>query len=105
MELEIQGIEVEREKRMDLWYKNRKMKKHYFADMFYKGLVIELKSVSKLVSEHRAQLMNYMRISKTLRGVLLNFGEPQLHIERYLYNPTSDDFILLNKDNLNKYLK
>lgn len=81
------------------------MKKHYFADMFYKGLVIELKSVSKLVSEHRAQLMNYMRISKTLRGVLLNFGEPQLHIERYLYNPTSDDFILLNKDNLNKYLK
>jgi len=104
VELELRGIEIEREKRLNLWYKDRKLKKHYYADMFYRGLIIELKSVSKLISEHRAQLMNYMRISKIDRGVLLNFGEPQLHIERYLYNEDSDDFILLNKMNIDEYI-
>lgn len=80
------------------------MKKHYFADMYYNGLIIELKSVSTLLSEHRAQLLNYLRISKTNRGLLINFGEKRLHIERYLYLPEKDGFILLNEDNYKQHI-
>lgn len=104
MELEDQGIIVEQEKKLQLWYKGRRMKKHYFADMFYNGLIIELKSVSDLSSEHRAQLLNYLRISKTNRGLLINFGERRLHIERYLYLSEKDGFILLNEYNYKQYI-
>lgn len=104
MELEDHGIIVEQEKKLQLWYKGRRMKKHYFADMFYNGLIIELKSVSDLSSEHRAQLLNYLRISKTNRGLLINFGERRLHIERYLYLSEKDGFILLNEDNYKQHI-
>ena len=67
--------------------------------------MIELKSVSVLNSEHRAQLFNYMRITKTNRGILFNFGEKHLHTERYLYQPEDDDFILLNEQNLPEYVE
>ena len=37
-------------------------------------LVVELKSVSQLLAEHEAQLMNYMRITRQPVGDLINFG-------------------------------
>lgn len=54
--------------------------------------------------DHRAQLFNYMRISKQSRGVLINFGERCLHTERYIYLPQYDEFVLLNKDNYMEYI-
>ena len=105
MELTSNNILVENEKKSSIFYKGKKMKKHYFADMYYHGLIIELKSTSSIISDHRAQLMNYMRISHTNRGLLLNFGEKKLHTERYLYLPKEDDFILLNKDNYKEYVE
>jgi len=79
------------------------MEKTYYADFFYNGIVIEFKSVESITSDHRAQLMNYMRISKAERGVLFNFGEKQLYAERYLYLPEEDNFVLLNQDNYKYY--
>ena len=68
MELTSNNILVENEKKLSIFYKGKKMKKHYFADMYYHGLIIELKSTSSIISDHRAQLMNYMRIRHTNRG-------------------------------------
>ena len=104
MELEGVGVEPEREKVLSVYYKGRKMQKTYLADFFYNGLMIELKSVAQLCPEHRAQLFNYMRITHTLRGLLMNFGEKSLRTERYLYQPESDTFVLLTKDNYKSYI-
>ena len=51
-----------------------------------------------------AQLFNYMRITQYDRGVLLNFGEKNLHAERFLYLPDEDDFVLLNQNNYMDYI-
>ena len=99
MEMLANGLEVEREKMLMCHYKDREMKKHYVVDFFYKGIIIELKSVEKLCSEHRAQLINYMRISRQTKGLLINFGERSLRVERYIYDEEDDDFILLTKQN------
>jgi GxxExxY protein len=37
-------------------------------------IVVELKAVSKLTSEHEAQLMHYMRLSRKPVGYLINFA-------------------------------
>ncbi len=50
-------------------------KKRYVPDlMVYDKIVVELKSVSALLPEHEGQLINYMRISKSPIGYLINFG-------------------------------
>ena len=104
MEMLANGLEVEREKMLMCYYKDREMKKHYVVDFFYKGIIIELKSVEKLCSEHRAQLINYMRISRQTKGLLINFGERSLRVERYIYDEEDDDFILLTKQNCKTHI-
>lgn len=104
LEFEMRGMDVEREKKLTLFYKDIQMQKTYYADFYYKGVLVELKSVDELCSEHRAQLFNYMRITRKHRGVLLNYGEKGLHTERYLYLPEDDDFVLLNQDNYKLYI-
>ncbi len=80
------------------------MDKTYFADFYYKGIIIEQKSVEEISSIQRAQLFNYMRITKRHRGILFNYGEERLRTERYLYLPELDEFILLNQDNYMDYV-
>ena len=104
VEMNKRNMEAEREKKLQLQYKDVLLEKTYFADFFYKGIIIELKSVEEIVSDHRAQLFNYMRITKQYRGILFNFGEIGLYTERCLYLPASDDFILLNQDNYRDYI-
>ncbi|MEE1316631.1 MAG: GxxExxY protein, partial [Prevotella sp.] len=96
IEMTKRGMTYEREKELKLYYKGTILNKTYFADFYYNGIIIELKSVFELISEHRAQLFNYMRITKSNRGILFNYGEKGLHTERYLYIPETDDFELIN---------
>ena len=103
-ELELRNMKAEREKMLVAYYKGEPLKKVYYADFYYKGIVVELKSVDEITPEHRAQLFNYMRITKQHRGLLLNFGEESLHAERYLYLPQDDRFVLLNQDNIRDYI-
>lgn len=98
------GMEVEREKELRMYYKDELMDKTYFADFYYQGIIIELKSVEEISSVQRAQLFNYMRITKRHKGILFNYGEKTLHTERYLYLPEIDDFILLNQENYMDYI-
>lgn len=104
LEMRLRGQHIEKEKELRLYYKGLLLEKTYYADFYYKGIVIEFKSVEEITSNHRAQLMNYMRISKAERGLIFNFGERQLHTERYLYLPEDDDFILLNQSNYKYFI-
>ena len=104
IEANLRGMDVEREKKLNLTYKGVELQKVFFADFYYKGIIIEFKSVEELASSHRAQLLNYMRISNTNRGILFNFGETNLHTERYLYLPAEDRFVLLTHENYRLYI-
>ena len=95
---------VEGEKPLRLQYKDVILEKIYYADFYYNGIIIELKSVDEICSDHRAQLFNYMRITGKERGVLINFGEKRLRAERYLYLPEDDDFVLLTQDNYKEFV-
>lgn len=103
-EFKLRGMDVEREKMLVTYYKGELLEKVYYADFYYKNIVVELKSVNEVTPEHRAQLFNYMRITKQHRGILLNFGEESLHAERYLYLSDCDNFVLLNQDNYRHFI-
>ena len=105
VEMKKRDMVVEREKLLLLHYKDVLLEKVYYADLYYHGVIIELKSVDEIISDHRAQLFNYMRITGNYRGILLNFGEKKLRAERYLYLQEDDDFILLSQDNYKDYIE
>ena len=104
VEMKKRGMDAEREKELRLQYKDVILEKTYFADFYYKGIIIELKSVDEIIPIHRSQLFNYMRITNQHRGILFNFGEESLYTERYLYQPQFDDFVMLNHDNYKFYI-
>ncbi len=80
------------------------MDKVYQADFMSEDIIIEFKSVSMLTADHRAQLFNYLRITKLTRGILVNFGEDHFHAERYVYDHESDNYRLITKENLHHFV-
>lgn len=105
MEFMKKNIPAEPQKMIHCYYEGQIMKKYYQADFFLDGLVVEIKSVEHLNTEHRAQLFNYLRLTQSKRGLLINFGEPSLRTERYIYDEDQDIFILLTKTNLESYVE
>lgn len=74
-ELELRGMAFRSKQELKCHYKGRELKKRYVPDLFVlECLVVELKSVSQLLPEHEAQLVNYMRITKQPVGYLISFG-------------------------------
>src|SRR5882762_2136997 len=64
IELQLQNIPFHSQQERKCYYKGRELRKRYIPDLFVFGcLVVELKSVSVLLPEHEAQLLNYLRIS------------------------------------------
>jgi len=55
----------------------------YYGDLVVdEKVLVEVKAVEKLDNVHRAQLLNYIRISGIRVGLLLNFSKPKLEYER-----------------------
>lgn len=75
IELELREIPALSKAELAVYYKDRRLKKTYIPDLLVCGkIVVELKSVSRLIAEHEAQLLNYMRITRQPVGYLINFG-------------------------------
>jgi len=57
----------------------------YVADLYVEHqIIIELKAVKQLNDIHQAQLMNYLKASRNMYGLLINFGNPRVEIKRIL---------------------
>jgi GxxExxY protein len=67
-----------------LTYKGRELQKAYVPDFVcYGKIILELKALTSLAAEHRAQVLNYLRASRMKVGLLANFGSsPKAQIER-----------------------
>lgn len=93
------GIQNEIHKYLPCFYKHRQLETHYQMDLVIGDeIVAELKSVSDLVSGHRSQLFNYMRLTRRHVGLLINFGEPTVQVERYALIDATNECILLDKN-------
>ena len=73
-------------------YKDRQLETRYKPDLFvFDGIVVEVKAVTELTSEHEAQLFNYMRIARHRVGYLINFGHKgELQWKRFVWSDLHD---------------
>jgi GxxExxY protein len=76
-------IPHQREKELLIYYMGRELKKRYSADFVcYDKIIVELKALSALASDHEAQLLNYLKATGFKLGILVNFGTPKLEYKR-----------------------
>lgn len=87
IEFEYQKIPFAAQKKLLLEYRGIKLKHIYLPDFIcYDSIILELKAVSKLLDEHRAQIINYLKACQMQLGLLVNFCHyPKLEYERIAY--------------------
>ena len=69
---------------LNLTFKGVQLRQRYVPDLIcFQKIIVELKAVSELTDEHRAQVHNYLRATGYRLGLLINFGHyPKLEYER-----------------------
>ncbi len=84
IEFALQGIGFVPKKPLPLSYKGRPLKQRYEPDFVCQDkIILEIKAVSVLADEHRAQVINYLNATGLKLGLLVNFGQfPKLEWER-----------------------
>ena len=84
-ELGLRGIRATAEASFTVTYKSHSVGE-YFADLLVEDvLVVELKSVERLSSEHTAQCLNYLRASGRTVCLLVNFQKPKVEWKRIVH--------------------
>ena len=84
IEFNLQGIPFLSKPPQTLQYRGRTLVQTFTPDFIcYDKIILEIKAVSTLVDEHRAQLLNYLSATGSELGLLSNFGHyPRLEHER-----------------------
>ncbi|HMU32270.1 MAG TPA: GxxExxY protein [Pyrinomonadaceae bacterium] len=84
IEFRNQGIPFVAQPVIELEYKGTKLEQYFKPDFVcFDSIVVELKALSKLIDEHRAQALNYLHATKFRLCLLVNFGHhPKVEYER-----------------------
>ena len=77
-ELRLRGLAFERQKAVDVKYKDIIIKGQRLDLIVEKVLIVEIKSVSTLPDVATAQTLSYLRATGSRRALLINFGEKML---------------------------
>ena len=83
IEFQLRKIPYLREPKLNIYYKEQILTKYYEADFIcFDNIIVELKALSNLISDHESQMLNYLKATKLKVGVLINFGRQSLEYKR-----------------------
>ena len=84
IELSLQKVPFSAQTELKLQYKGHLLDQIYKPDFIcHEKIIMEIKAVSKLVDEHRAQVHNYIKATGYKLRLLVNFGHfPKIEWER-----------------------
>lgn len=86
LEFAANKIPFQRQVELQVVYKNQTLQHTFKADLIcYDKIIIELKAVKELSDIHRAQVLNYLKVTGLRLGLLVNFcSYPTATIERII---------------------
>jgi GxxExxY protein len=75
IELSSNGIPFDAQRNFPITYRNITLRRTYTPDLLcYDKIIVELKAAKSLAEEHRAQVINYLKVTGLQIGLLVNFG-------------------------------
>ena len=85
--LELKGYKVERQVFLPMFWDEVRLDQTYRMDLVINGnIIVELKAINHVDTEHRRQLWNYMNLTHLPYGMLINFSTDGLYSEWYHRN-------------------
>jgi len=76
LELKSQGLKVERQKPVQVVWKDQIVGEGFRSDLIVeKKVIVELKSVEAVAPVHKKQLLTYLKLTDLKLGLLINFNE------------------------------
>ena len=86
VELNERGMAAKSQVQISVHYKDNTVGK-YVADILVENkVIIEIKTVEKLVPIHKAQLLNYLKATGLNIGIIVNFKSTKAEIDRVVFN-------------------
>ena len=86
IEFKANDIPFEREKEFSIEYKGIILPHKFYADFIVnEDIVLEVKAVKEFSGEHTAQVLNYMKLSDSEIGLLVNFQNKSLQHKRLVF--------------------
>ena len=86
IEFKANNIPFEREKEFSIEYKGILLPHKFYADFIVnEDIVLEVKAVKEFSGEHTAQVLNYMKLSNSEIGLLVNFQNKSLQHKRLVF--------------------
>lgn len=82
IELDNLGIPYERQKTLEIRYRNHKIGEHRLDLLIDSKLVVELKAVKEIEPIHFTVVRSYVKASNASSGIILNFSTMPLTIKR-----------------------
>ncbi len=84
-EFKKRNIPFERERKFEIKYKDTTLPHCYYADfVVYDNIIFEVKAQSGVIEEHYKQVINYLAVSGSKLGLIVNFGEGKLLFRRVI---------------------
>ncbi|MEC9268694.1 MAG: GxxExxY protein [Pseudomonadota bacterium] len=86
-ELELRNWQVERQVAIPIRYQDIEVDQGYRLDLLINRLVVvEIKSVDRIVDVHRAQILSYLKLGDFKLGFLINFNSSRIRdgIQRFV---------------------
>ncbi len=86
IEFKANNLPFEREKEFSIEYKGVILPHKFYADFIVnEDIVLEVKAVKEFSGEHTAQVLNYMKLSGSEIGLLVNFQNKSLQNKRLVF--------------------
>jgi len=85
IELKNIGLKSDSQKSLNVYYKDQLVGDFKTDIIVENKVIVEIKAVSKLVAQHEAQLINYLKATGVKVGLLVNFGE-KLEFKRRVFS-------------------
>ena len=86
IEFKANNIPFEREKEFSIEYKGVILPHKFYADFIVnEDIVLEVKAIKEFSGEHTAQVLNYMKLSESEIGLLVNFQNKSLQHKRLVF--------------------
>ena len=82
VELDYQGIPYEKQKIVDIFYRDKPVGEHRLDLLIVGTVVVELKAIKSLEDIHFVIVRSYMKAIKVETGLLFNFASMPLTVKR-----------------------
>ena len=81
------GLDVKQQHSIKVYDEDGTLIGDYLADLLVENeLILELKTVKALASEHEAQILGYLKSARLEHGPLINFGSYKFEIRKFVWS-------------------